>query len=118
MLDLYTHDVSDTCQRMLKLIRELTDLNEYVFSWRSVEAYLEIVEAYQEVSFSDFFNNNITKNEFKNRYNKSLSMYSHMESMLNGYKKTATSLYTNYLSRISGCKKRLKKNYRKALNGE
>lgn len=42
-------------------------------------------------------------------------MYSDVESLLNIYRSTATSRYSEYMSWITNCKIRFNKNYRNAL---
>lgn len=111
----FTKDVLRICKEMLALIPELIGLNEYVFSWRSAIAYLQLIEATQEVSFLLYFKKQITIDEFKDYYEGVMSMYSDVESLLNIYRSTATSRYSEYMSWITNCKIRFNKNYRNAL---
>lgn len=115
-MSLRSKEVLAECQQLLKLINELTDINEHVFTWRSVDAYLEIVEALQEIYFSDYYNNTITLDELEKHYQGSMSMFTHMESMLSLYKETDPSLYSDYISAIAKGKKELKKYYRAATS--
>ena len=110
----YSDKVLDICQRMLKLMEEMINLNEYVFSWRSVDAYLFIVNALQDIYFFDYYKYNLSLEDLNKQYQGWISMYSHMESMLAIYKTTDPSFYSDYISRIAASKRRLKNDYRKA----
>ena len=62
-----------------------------------------------------YFKKQITIDEFKDYYEGVMSMYSDVESLLNIYRSTATSRYSEYMSWITNCKIRFNKNYRNAL---
>ena len=111
---LHSKEVLDICLRMMKLMEELTDLNEYVFSSRSVDAYLLIVQALQDIYFFDYYKYSLSLKDLEQQYQGWISMYSHMESMLAIYKKTDPSFYSDNISRIAASKNRLRERYRKA----
>ena len=111
---MYLKEEQDLCKQMFELIDELTEINEYVFAWRNVEAYLEIVEVLKDIYFSNFYKNNISLDELEKYCTDIMSMYSHMESILAVYRKTDPSIYSDYISKVFDGKKELKEDLRAA----
>lgn len=105
----------DTSQCILKLMKELCDYNEFLFSWRAIEAYLEIAESMKDIDFSLFYDNTISQEKLKNCYNKNMAMYAEMDSMAAIYRKTSPELFKNLTAQIAEAKKGLKKDYRDAV---
>lgn len=112
---LHSNDVTETSNRMLKLMENLTHINEYVFSWRAVDAYLEVAEALNDLYFALFYDGYDSKEKLEEQYNRAMSMFTHMESMLAIYKKTAPDLFKNYIAKIADERKQFKKDYRSAM---
>ena len=113
-MSMYVKEELDLCKRIMGLIDELTVLNEYVFTWRSVDAYLEVVEVLQDIYFSDFYQNSSSIEELEDHCSQAMSMFSYMESMVSVYQKSDPSLYSDYISKIAEAKKTLKKDFRAA----
>lgn len=113
-MSMYVNEELDLCRRILGLMAELTAINEYVFSWRAVDAYLEIVEVLKEIFFPSFYQNVISLEELEKDCANVMSMYSHMESILAVYQKTDQSLYSDYISKVFEGKKELKNELRAA----
>lgn len=111
---MYLKEEQDLCKQMFELIDELTEINEYVFAWRNVEAYLEIVEVLKDIYFSNFYKNYISLDELEKYCTDIMSMYSHMETILAVYRKTDPSIYSDYISKVFDGKKELKEDLRAA----
>ncbi len=109
---MYLKEEQDLCKQMIELIDELTEINEYVFAWRNVEAYLEIVEVLKDIYFSNFYKNYISLDELEEYCTDIMSMYSHMETILAIYRKTDPSIYSDYISKVFDGKKELKEDLR------
>ena len=102
-------------QCILKLTKELCDYNKFLFSWRTVEAYLEIAESMQDIDFSLFYDNKISYEDLDDCYNKNMAMYTEMESLTAIYMKTSPELFKNLTAQITETKKGYKKDYRDAV---
>lgn len=113
----YPKELIETCQQLLKVIDVLIGINEYVFSWRSIDAYLDIVDALKEEDFANYYGNRESLEQLEKNCKSLMSMYSRMESMTAIYKKSDSSIYLNYISAITEGKKALRKDFREAMNG-
>jgi hypothetical protein len=105
----------DTAQYMFNIMNELCKANEYVFSWRSLEAYLEIAKAMTDIDFSLFYENAISVEKLESAYKRRKAMYDEMPSMICIYKERNPDLYKNLASKIKEAKKELIESYHKAV---
>ena len=110
----YKKEMKDVSERILQLVGELCQINEYAFTWRSVVAYLEVVETIMEVSFVECWGNQITLGELENDYQKAMLMYADMESMMSVYNRTDGGLAAAFNSKIAEAKNKLKSEMREA----
>lgn len=108
-------EVLDTSRYIFGLIEDLCDFDDYLFSWRAVEAYIDIVEALTDIDFSLFYDKICSEDELKDRYKKRMEMYAQMESMISVYRTIDTNLFSNLTTLIQESKIELKRNYSAAV---
>ena len=108
-------EVLDTSRYIYGLIEALCDFDDYLFSWRAVEAYMDIVEALTDIDFSLFYDKICSEDELKDRYKKRMEMYAQMESMISVYRTIDTNLFSNLTTLIQESKIELKRNYSAAV---
>ena len=108
-------EVLDTSRCIFGLIEDLCDIDDYLFSWRSVEAYVDVVEALTDIDFSLFYDKTYSEDELKDRYKKRMEMYTQMDSMISIYRTTDIDLFSNLTTLIQESKTELIINYSAAV---
>ena len=109
-------DALDTCQYIIGLMYKLININNFVFTWRAIDAYMEVTEVLSDIYFSRFYHNEDSLEELGRNYNTLMSQYSEMESLLEIYKKTDLERLSDYLSKIGEARRTLNENYHAAQN--